>query len=104
MSVPKRVRDLALEMLRPFIGNRAILLPEEEAFASHLRGNTPLYESLVALITSRIEGRNAQPVPADPIECRGVLERNNELRHLLNRLDLIYRSPVMVADTDEQPA
>ena len=106
MTMPKqiqRVRDMVLAMLP---GVRVVLTPQEEAFAPHLRGNAPLHEALKAFITSRINARASQPVPTEPIDCRGSMERDHELRWLLSRLDFIYRSPVHTpaANDGEPPA
>jgi hypothetical protein len=95
----KRVRDLVMSM---FPLARVVLLPHEEALALYLRGNTPLHESLSTFIQSRINGRAMQPPPTDPLDCRAILERDYELRWLLNRLDLVYRSPA--ANEGELPA
>jgi hypothetical protein len=99
----KRVRDMVLAL---FPSHRTLFSPQEEAFAPHLRGNTPLYEALTTFVNSRIDGRAQQPVPSDPIDCRASMERDYELRWLLSRLDLIYRSPVnpQAADEGEPPA
>ena len=77
--------------------------PEEMALAPHLRGNERLYEALVALITSRINGRALQPPPSEPVDCVRFLERDYELRWLLSRLESVYRSPVNpeAADSDQ---
>jgi hypothetical protein len=84
---------------------RGTLQKDEADLAVHLRGNERLYDSLTQLIRSRIQRRDVLPVPSDPLECRGVLERNHELRWLLSRLEIIYRSPVNEeADIGEPPA
>lgn len=95
-----RIRDLVLSLLPQ---THRTMPPEEMALAPHIRGNERLYEALVALIAARIRVRDAQPVPSDPNDCRGILERNYELRWLLARLDAIYRSPVnqQAADGDQ---
>ena len=96
-----RVRDIVLSMLPAM---QRSMPPEEMALAPHIRGNERLYEALVALITARIRVRDTQSVPSDPIDCRGILERNYELRWLLSRLDAIYRSPVNPQAADGDPA
>lgn len=103
MTIPKiaRVRDMVLAMLPTL---RHQLSPVDANLAGHLRGNAPLYESLIAFITSRIQVRDSQPVPSDPVECRGILERNHELRVLLARLESAYRSPINQPAEDGEPA
>ena len=85
------------------LGSRQVLLPHELDLAAHLRGNTPLYEALNNFLNARIGVRDSQPVPADPIECRAVMERQHELRWLISRLDLVYRSPINSAADDGEP-
>lgn len=101
MTIPKmaRVRDMAMGLLSKF---RHHVLQEELALAPHLRGNELLYGALVALITSRINGRASQPPPSDPVDCRASMERDYELRWLLSRLESAYRSPVNQAADSEQ--
>lgn len=104
MTMPKlaRVRDMVLAMIPQL---RHTLTPEEADLGTHLRGNTKLYESLIALIASRISTRANQPVPDDPLVCRGLMERDHELRVLLARLESVYRSPVNTpAEDGDQPA
>jgi hypothetical protein len=106
MTVPKlsRVRDMVLAMVtspRPIV----VLTQEEADLGPHLRGNQKLYDALVNVVRARLSGRESQPVPSDPLDCRAVMERNHELRWLLARLDAVYRSPVnQPADDREQPA
>lgn len=107
MSMPKlsRVRDMVLAMVsqerRPLI----VLTQEEADLGPHLRGNQPLYDALVNVVRARLSGRESQPVPSDPQDCRAIMECNHELRWLLARLDVVYRSQVnQTADDGEQPA
>jgi hypothetical protein len=107
MSMPKisRLRDMVVAMLpqgpRPLI----VLTQEEADLGPHLRGNQKLYDALVNVVRARLSTRENQPVPADPLDCRAVMERNHELRWLLARLDAVYRSQVnQTADDGEQPA
>ena len=102
MTMPKfsRVRDLVLSMVG---GTRIELTPQEADLGTHLRGNAPLYESIVALVQARMTVRDAQPVPAEPIDCRAQMERQSELRWLLNRLEFVYKSPVSPTHDDGEP-
>jgi hypothetical protein len=95
-----RVADMVRSILP---GLRYTLTPQEVALADQLRGNAPLYESLVAFVTARIGTRAAQPVPADPIDCRASMERDHELRILLNRLEFLYKSPVAPTQQEGEP-
>ena len=90
MTVP-RVADLLRKIIPKW---RVMLSPEEAALAPSLRGNEPLYKALTGIINSRIAGRAHAQVPSDPLICKSMLDRDNELRWLLSRLDFIYRSPV----------
>ena len=104
MTTPKigRLRDWVVANI-PLLG-RFSLQPHEHDLAAHIRGNTPLHESLRTFITARINARASQPVPSEPIECRASMERDHELRWLLSRLDFIYRSPVNpAAQEDGEP-
>ena len=82
------------------------LTVEEVELAAHMRGNEGLYNALTTLILSRIRGRDFKLVPTDPLECKGMMERNHELRWLLSRLEYVYRSPINeeTEETGEQPA
>lgn len=101
-SAVKRVSDMVREM---FPRVRATPTPEERDLAVYLRANDRLYDSLTGLIRSRIQGRDHLPVPSDPLVCKGILDRNAELRWLLSRLETLHRSqPDEVADDGEQPA
>lgn len=99
MSVTNMVRDMI-----PFM--RARMSGEEMDLAIYLRGNEPLYNSLVSVIRAKIEGRARLPEPSDPLECKSRMARDHELRWLLNRLEFIHRAPVLqpVDSRDEQPA
>jgi len=101
VTVP-RLADFVRKMIPKW--RTGELSVQEQALAPHLRGNAPLYESLVGLVDSRIRGRASVPVPSDPLMCKAMLERDNELRWLLSRLDTVYRSPVSQPDTDEEPS
>ena len=94
------LRNWVLENMQR-LGSRQVLLPHELDLAAHLRGNAPLHDALNAFLNARIIGRDTQPVPSEPIECRAIMERQNEVRWLLSRLDLIFRSPVNQAAQDE---
>lgn len=97
-----RVSDMVRNLIPALRRN---LSPHETALSLHLRNNAPLYEALTGLIESRISGRASLPVPSDPIICKAVLERDNELRWLLSRLEFVYRSPFAQPEDDgEQPA
>ena len=105
MTTPKlsRLADWVLANL-PGMGGRIVLTPQEESLAAHLRGNTPLQEAINEFINARLRVRDTQPVPTDPMDCRATLERQAELRWLLARLDLLYRSPVNpAAQEDGEP-
>lgn len=103
MGAPERLSDWVREMIPKL---RSGLSPAESALAPHIRGNEPLYTALTGLIRSRIEGRRRLPVPTDPMMCKSILDRNNELEWLLSRLEAVYNSPAnTVADKQgEQPA
>lgn len=98
----QRVREMVVNMLPRLRRN---ITPEEESVAVYLRGNKNLYEGLTAMISGRLEGRANLPVPSDPIICRGMLERDHELRWLQSRIDYIYHShPPQPGESDaEQP-
>ena len=100
-AVPGRVADMVREM---FPLKRGQMPQEEQNLAVHLRGNDLLLKDLTELIRSRIEGRDRLPVPTDPLACKGFMERNNELRWLMAKLEYLYRSPVNPeAEQGEQP-
>ena len=90
MTIP-RVADMIRKLIPTW---RNTLTHEEQALAPHLRGNAPLHESLVELISSRITQRASLPVPVDPVICRGFIERDHELRWLLGRLKFVFHSPI----------
>jgi hypothetical protein len=102
-SVARKVSDVVREMIPR---HRVTLTPEEQTVGIYLRGNKDLYESLRDLIESRIGGRANLSVPSNPIDCKAILDRDHELRWLLNRLAFIYSAPVaQPTDSDgEQPA
>jgi hypothetical protein len=107
MSMPKisRLRDMVLSMMPQGPRPAIVLTQEEAALGPHLRGNIALYEALVSVVRARLSGRESQPVPSDPLDCRAVMERNYELRWLLARLDAVYRSQVnQTADDGEHSA
>lgn len=89
-SGARRVSDMVMDGFRRV---RGTMSSEEGNLAVHLRGNEPLYEALTGLIRFRIRRRENLPVPSDPLECKSVLERNNELRWLLAKLEFMYHSP-----------
>lgn len=98
-SAPRRVADYVRDRITKW---RNPLSPDEMNLAPHLRGSEALYDALTRLIESRIEGRAKLPVPSDPLVCKAMLERDNELRWLLSRLDAVYHSAVSPpADTGE---
>ena len=106
MTVP-RLADFVRKMIPKWRGGA--LTHDEQELGVHLRGNAPLHEALIGIITSRIRGRANVPVPSDPLMCKSMLERDNELRWLLSRLDFVYRSPVSQdippeQEDGEQPA
>jgi len=101
--VARTVADMVREMVPR---HRRTLSEEERIVGVHLRGNDALFNGLKSMIESRIGGRAHLPVPSDPLICKSMLERDNELRWLLSRLEAIHSSPVAepVEDTREQPA
>lgn len=100
-SAPQRVSDYVRKRIAVW---RNPLSPDEMELAPHLRGNELLYSALTRLIESRIGGRARLPTPSDPLTCKSMLERDNELRWLLSRLEATYRSSVShPADEGEQP-
>lgn len=101
-SAPRRVSDYVRGRIAAW---RNPLSPLEMELAPHLRGNELLYSALTQLIESRIRGRAKLPVPSDPLICKSMLERDNELRWLLSRLEASYHAPVShPADEGEQPS
>ena len=96
------------DMVRRWIPHmRSLMTREEMDLVPHLRGNAALHSAIQSFIMARIAARDALAVPADPIACKSVMERNNELRWLSSRLEYIFRSPVvdrMGSDNGEQPA
>lgn len=96
----RRVSDMVREMFPRF---RTALSEEDRDLAVHLRGNERLYNALTAILRSRIQGRDQLPVPSDPLTCKSILERNNELRWMLSKLEYLYRSPAN-AGTDVEGA
>ena len=106
--IPNTVKSLREWVLSniPGLGSRQVLLPHEQDLAVLLRGNAPLFEAIVDFLNARLASRDVQPVPTEPVDCRAIMERQHEVRWLLSRLDLIYRSPVNSAANDdgEQPA
>lgn len=103
MTIP-RLTDVIRAMVPQWRGVQ--LTRDEQQLATFLRGNDPLLSSLVGIITSRIQSRANAPVPSTLVDCKAILDRDNELRWLLSRLDFIYRSPVAqpVQDDGEPPA
>lgn len=79
------------------------LSTDEMDLAPHLRGNELLYKALVRIIERRMGVRANTPVPSDPLMCKAMLERDNELRWLLSRLDLVYRASVSHPADDSEP-
>ena len=109
MSVPKRIRgarDTVAGMLQEaFPKLRVSLTPEERELGIYLRGNDGLLASLRKLFESRIGRRASQPVPSDPLMCKAFMERDAELRFIMNRLEFVHISPVaQPAEDSEQPA
>ena len=95
----RRVSDMVREMF-PHIRGR--MTAEEADLAVHLRGNDRLHAALQSLIRSRISGREALSVPADPLACKVIMERNGELRWLLGKIEQLFRSPVSEQDSDQE--
>ena len=87
----KRVADIVREMI-PRV--RYTISREEADLGVHLRGNTALYNSLLALINARLRGRASVPEPTDPAACKSIVARDRELLWLLGRLEFIFTSPV----------
>ena len=77
---------------------------DEMELGIYLRGNEPLYESLILVIRHRIEGRANLKVPSDPLMCKAILDRDSELQWLLSRLELVYHSSPVQEAEGEQPA
>ena len=109
MTIPKFTQEVRQKLsdyvqgLFPALRNR--MSKEETDLAILLRGNQRLYEALVAVIKSRIEGRAGVAEPSDPLVCKSMLARDRELQFLLNRLAFLYSSPVNPQPDDgEQPA
>ena len=103
MTVPRLV-DFVRSIIPTWRGGA--LTNDEQELGVHLRGNDPLHNALIGIINSRIGGRAAMAVPSDPVVCKAILDRDNELRWLLSRLDFVYRSPVSQPESEdgEQPA
>ena len=106
-TVPKGVHARPTGSVVEMIGKlrstfRIGLTPIEQNVGVHLRGNASLMEALIELLTSRILGRANVPVPSDPLTCKSMMERDAELRFIMNRLRLIYDSPAN--ESGEQPA
>ena len=103
MTVPRLV-DFVRKLIPTWRGGE--LTKDELELGIHLRGNDSLNSALIGIINSRIGGRAAMAVPSDPILCKAILDRDNELRWLLSRLDFVYRSPVSQPEPEdgEQPA
>lgn len=100
-ATARRITDIVMERWHRL---RSRMTKEDSDLAPHLRGNDRLHDALTELIRSRIRWRESLPVPSDPLECKGFMERNDEMRWLLRRLDFVYRSPVNeVAEQGEQP-
>ena len=99
----RRVSDMVREMF-PHIRGR--MTAEEADLAVHLRGNDRLHAALQSLIRSRIAAREAMSVPADPIVCKVIMERNSELRWLSVKIGQLFRSPANQPSEHEgeQPA
>ena len=88
--------------LKPFTRNQ--LTPDEQDLGAILRGNQKLHDALWGVIQGRIEGRAKREVPSDPIECKGMMERDKELQWLMGRLEFLYRSPPTQEEEGEPPA
>lgn len=102
LSAPQRVSDYVRKRISTW---RNPFTQEEIDFAPHIRGNEKLYTALTRIIETRIGGRARMPVPSDPLICKSMLERDNELRWLLSRLEAVYRSAAsQPADNGEPPA
>src|SRR6267378_6781315 len=99
MSMPKIAR--VADLIRERLGLRFTLSPLEASLASHLRGNAPLYDSLTEFLQARVQTRASQPPPVDPIACKSLMERDHELRIILNRLEFLYKSPVAPTQNEE---
>lgn len=93
----RRLTDAVREM---FAGVRHGGLPKEEAsLGVHLRGNRALYESLVAVLKTRIEGRALQPEPTDPLVAKSMIARDREIQWAVAMLERVFTSP-----TNDGPA
>lgn len=103
-AAPQRVADYVRNRINAWRDPNP-LSADELVLAGHLRGNEKLYDALIRVIGTRISGRARLPVPSDPIVCKSILERDNELRWLLSRLESVYRSAVsQPADNGEHSA
>lgn len=98
----QRLTDMVRAMIPSL--RQPVLTPDEADLGIHLRGNEALCIALTGVLQARIRSRAAGPVPADPMACKAILDRDNELRWVLGRLDFIYRSAVNQQDTSERPA
>lgn len=107
MTIPpvvERAKEKVSDFVRGMIGlKRTSVNPLEQRLAIHIRGNVALYESLTALIQSRIDGRAGLPEPAEPLVAKSMIARDRELQWLLSRLDFVYRSPVAQAQDNDEP-
>ena len=96
-----RVADMVRGLATRFRTPR--LTVHEAALAVHLRGNVALYDSLTTFIRARIESRLALPEPDDPLTCKSILARTDELRWVLARLEYVHRSPINPEAESELP-
>lgn len=99
-TIPQRVSDFVRDLIPRM---RYRMSAEEASLAVHLRTNESLYNSLVALITTRIAGRASVSEPTDPLLCKSMLARDRELQWLLSRLEFLRHAPIDPAQSGELP-
>lgn len=99
-----RLSDVVMAMI-PSHRHGGMTTHDRQA-AVFLRGNTPLFEALTGIVTSRLQGRATVQEPADPVLCKAIMARDGELRWILWKLDTLYRAPAAEheADSGEPPA
>jgi hypothetical protein len=89
-NAPRRVVELVRSMKPRW---RYTLSDTEQALSIHLRSNDALLSALSDLVTERIRGREASPVPNDPVTCKVTMAMDKELRWLISRLEYVHQSP-----------
>ncbi len=82
-------------------GAKYRLTSDELDLAIFLRGNESLYQSLCSVIAAPIEARTRLKLSKEPNDSMIILARDKELRVLLQKLEFIYKSPVITEVSDE---